>query len=103
MARATVDGAGDYEAVVEDAAVVPALVSGSVTDIPDGAVLAIAVNGRVEATTRTYPAERGGQFAAMVPPNSLRTGSNTVTVLQVMPDGRLRPAAQVGGPSSPNR
>ncbi len=101
--RATIDAPGAYEAIAEDAAVVPSLVSGSVADLPDGTVLAVAVNGRIEATTRTYPAESGGQFAAMVRPDSLRVGSNSISVLQVLPGGRLRPVARVGTPRPPSR
>ena len=79
-ARATVDAAGDYDDVAADARVVPALVSGDVTGLPDGAPIAIAVNGRVAATTRVFPP---GQYVALVPPESLRPGANDVEVLDL--------------------
>ena len=58
----------------------PALVSGDVTGLPDGAPIAIAVNGRVAATTRVFPP---GQYVALVPPESLRPGANDVEVLDL--------------------
>ncbi len=86
-ARATVDAAGDYDDVAADARVVPALVSGDVTGLPDGAPIAIAVNGRVAATTRVFPP---GQYVALVPPESLRPGSNAVEVLDLRKIGAKR-------------
>ena len=84
--RATVDAPGDYGAIADGALALPALVSGDVTGLADGSVIAVAVNGRVEATTRVFP----GGYVAMVPPESLRAGSNSVTVLQVLPGDALR-------------
>jgi hypothetical protein len=79
-AQATVDGPGDFEHVAADARVLPVLVSGDVTGLPDGAPLAVAVNGRVAVTTRVFPP---GQFVALVPPESLRPGANDVAVLEI--------------------
>ncbi len=62
-------------------------VSGRVTGLPEAATLAIAVDGRVEATTRTW---RRGRFGALVRPRAGR-----VTVLEVGRDGELRPLAVV--------
>jgi sulfatase-like protein len=49
--------------------------------------LAIAVNGRIAAVTRTF--QEGGEtsFAAMVPENALHDGRNDVAVLLVRPHG----------------
>jgi hypothetical protein len=66
--------------VAADARVLPVLVSGDVTGLPDGAPLAVAVNGRVAVTTRVFPP---GQFVALVPPESLRPGANDVAVLEI--------------------
>ena len=62
-------------------------VSGRVTGLPEAATLAIAVDGRVEATTRTW---RRGRFGTLVRPRAGR-----VTVLEVGRDGELRPLAAV--------
>ena len=62
-------------------------VSGRVTGLPEAATLAIAVDGRVEATTRTW---RRGRFGALVRPRAGR-----VTVLEVARDGELRALAAV--------
>ena len=56
-----------------------------------GAELAIAVNGRVEATTRVYRADDRPVYAALVPPSALRDGANSVVALEVRADGELRP------------
>jgi hypothetical protein len=84
--RATVDAPDEFE-VAAGADVLPALVSGDVTGLEDDAVVALAVNGRVVATTRVFPP---GQYVAIVPPQALRAGANDVAVLQVLPDDRLR-------------
>ena len=88
--RATVESPREYAAVAEDAPVLPAQVAGDVTGLADDAVIAVAVNGRIEATTRVFPDEDHGQYAAMIPPGSLRAGSNTIAVLEVLPGDRLR-------------
>jgi hypothetical protein len=88
--RATVDTPAAYAAIAEDAAALPVLVTGDVGGLEDDAPIAVAVNGRVEATTRAFREQGRLQYAAMVPPGSLHAGSNTVTVLQVLPGDRLR-------------
>ena len=80
---ATVDGAGNYSDVKLDAAALPALVSGDISGLPKDAPLAIAVNGRVEATTRVFDDGTGLQYVAFVPTPSLRAGANTITVQQI--------------------
>jgi hypothetical protein len=87
---ALIDGASDYADVDTDAAALPTLVSGAVSGLPEDTPLAIAVNGRVEATTRVFNERGEDQFVAMVPPDTLRAGENTVTVLQVLADDRLQ-------------
>jgi Sulfatase len=88
--RATVDSPGAYRAIAAGAAALPALVSGDVRGLDDDAVIAVAVNGRIEATTRVFPDGSHGQYTAMVRPASLHAGSNTIAVLEVLPGGRLR-------------
>jgi hypothetical protein len=87
-----VRGASRTITVDEDAAVLPSLISGRVDGLALNAELAVAVNGRVAATTRVY--RDGGRpvFAALVPPSSLHPGANEIGVFAVLPGSRLRQA-----------
>jgi hypothetical protein len=44
----------------------------------------------VEATTRVFLEGKSTQYVAMVPPETLDAGKNTITVLQIMDDGTLK-------------
>jgi hypothetical protein len=68
---------------------IPAFVSGRV-DVPPETELAVAVNGRVEATTRAYRVGGRTIYTAIVRPSSLRDGSNTLAVYEVLASGGLR-------------
>jgi hypothetical protein len=94
--RATIDARGDYADVDAAAPFVPAFVTGRVDGLAPDAEMAIAVNGRVEATTRAYPAGRRMLYGAVVPPAALRAGPNAVTVLHVAPGGALRTIGGAG-------
>jgi hypothetical protein len=87
-----VRGASRTITVDEDAAVLPSLISGRVDGLALNAELAVAVNGRVAATTRVY--RDGGRpvFAALVPPSSLHPGANEIGVFAVLPGSGLRQA-----------
>jgi hypothetical protein len=89
---ATVDG--DLRAT---ASVVPAVVSGDITGLSDDAVIAVAVNGRVVATTRVFTDAGQRQYSAVLPPSALRPGSNRVVVLEVLAGDRLRAIGPRGG------
>jgi hypothetical protein len=53
--------------------------------------LAVAINGRIAATTWSFPGPGGETFFnAMVPEQTLRNGRNTVAVLAVRSDGGTR-------------
>ena len=84
--RVRLDAAVDYR---PGSPVVPAYVSGVVTGLADGAELAVAVNGRVEATTRVDGSAKPARFGALVPPRALRPGANRVGVFEVTPAGEL--------------
>jgi hypothetical protein len=63
------------------ATVVPARASGTITGLPAGHALAVAVDGRIVATSRTYESTGGGiAFTAMLPPTVFEQGGE-VTVL----------------------
>jgi hypothetical protein len=51
--------------------------------------LAIAVNGRIAAVTRSYEENGGTRFAAMVPEGALHGGRNDISVLVVHEEGPL--------------
>jgi hypothetical protein len=72
------------------AAALPVLVAGDVSGLRPGAVVAVAVNGRVAATTRVFTDGGQRQYSAMLPPWRLRAGANDVGVLLVLPGDRLR-------------
>ena len=92
LGRRVAAGAGAKRLAVDAGApVLPAFVSGAADGIRPGAELAIAVNGRVEATTRAYRDDGRSRYAAIVPPAALRAGANAVSVLAVLPGGALRP------------
>lgn len=88
--RATIDEPGDYRDVDLAGGVLSAYVSGAVEGLDTDAEVAVAVDGRIEATTRVYRDGSDLVFAALVPPSAFRDGRNAITVLQVLPGDRLR-------------
>ena len=80
------DQVGLYENVDPDAPFVPAQITGVIlkadTDVPLN--LALAVNGTIRATTRTYPLEGGiHEWSAIVPETSFRAGKNDIEIFIV--------------------
>ena len=90
--RATVDRPADFGAVVGD--FLPALASGSVTGLDEDALIAVAVDDRVAATTRVYRDGDTLEYSALIPPAALRPGAHEVTVLHVLPGDVIR---RIGG------
>lgn len=79
--------------------VVPALISGAIRNdpAPEGTPLAIAVNGRIRAMTRSFDLDGQRRFGAMMPESAFRDGPNAVEVYSVArSDGTFRLAA-LGG------
>jgi len=62
--------------------------------------VALAVNGRVAAVTKTFEGSGGTSFAAMVPASALRNGHNDVTVLLVRRGEGTRTLEQLRGSST---
>ncbi|MFG1916784.1 sulfatase-like hydrolase/transferase [Micromonospora sp. NPDC048898] len=82
-----------FTATDPDTGTLPALVWGDVPDrIPDGTLLAVAVNGRIGAVVPAVPADPGGRrFAALLTDDRLfHAGNNQLDVFQVTTDGTLR-------------
>ncbi len=92
--RATIAGAGEMRAVRKDSALAPTQVVGPVAGGDAGARrdIAVAVNGRIEAVSRTFYLRGRGQesFAVNVPETSLQRGRNRVEVFEVLDGGQLR-------------
>jgi hypothetical protein len=82
-----------FRAVDPDTGELPALVWGTVdASVPDGTLLAVAVNGRVGAVVPVVPPDaRGRRFAAFLPDDRLfRPGANGLDVYRVGPGDDLR-------------
>ncbi|MFI6270598.1 sulfatase-like hydrolase/transferase [Micromonospora zamorensis] len=82
-----------FTAMDPDTGALPALVWGDVPDrIPDGTMLAVAVNGRIGAVVPVAPADPGGRrFAALLTDDRLfRAGTNQLDVYEIATDGTLR-------------
>jgi hypothetical protein len=74
-----------------EADVVPSFLGGPVPGARANALVAVAVNGRVAATTRVYPDGGKPVYAALVPPTALRPGRNAIGLFAPAPGGTLRP------------
>ncbi|MEU8191243.1 sulfatase-like hydrolase/transferase, partial [Micromonospora carbonacea] len=82
-----------FRAVDPDTGELPALVWGTVgASVPDGTLLAVAVNGRIGAVVPVVPPDAGGRrFAAFLTDDRLfRAGDNRVDLYRIGPDGELR-------------
>ncbi|MFI7607749.1 sulfatase-like hydrolase/transferase [Micromonospora sp. NPDC049366] len=82
-----------FRATDPDTGTLPAMVWGSVPDeVPEGTLLAVAVNGRVGAVVPVVPPDPGGRrFAALLADDRLfQAGANQLDVYQVTGDGGLR-------------
>jgi hypothetical protein len=76
---------GAYDNLDLNADLVPAYVHGTVdrgTD-EDPVLIAVAVNGRIRAITRSYVLDGSVQFQAMLPPDSLQQGENELRLVSV--------------------
>ncbi len=83
-----------FSRVDPEAGFVPALISGRVLEVSEAGdeplELAVAVNGRIQALSRTSRVWGGNrEFAALVPPDSFRPGENRVEVFLIGDGGRL--------------
>jgi len=79
----------------------PTWVEGQLTGThPSSANVAIAVNGRVAAVTRTFQGGGRTSFAAMVPASALRGGRNDVAVLLVEHENGARTLEELHGSST---
>jgi hypothetical protein len=89
-----VDRASSYQRVDPSTGVVPAFVTGRLDGRQRaGLTVAVAVDGRIRATTRSY--RQGGRlrYAALVPESALPAGAHTIDVYAVGRGDTLRPLA----------
>ena len=89
---------------------VPARIAGTLHGLEAGQPLAVALNGRVAATTYGYEGDRGVEFAAMVPPSRVPPGRNRLALYAIegsarQPDAAPAPPAMRGpnGRREPHR
>jgi Sulfatase len=78
-----------YRRVQPGSSTVPAWVTGRLTGVPPGRDLAIAVDGRIAALTRSFrlATDDDTLFAAVVPESSFRAGRNRVELFEVSGGG----------------
>lgn len=89
-AAATLDAPAFWDDYRPDQSPIPINVTGTVgEDVGDGATLAIAVNGRVRGTGRTFEFKDATRFGALVDPASLKPGRNVIGIYQVDGAGLL--------------
>lgn len=90
------DGADRFRQVRPESGEVPAEVSGKigVSTVTGGRPLAIAMNGRIWAATRSFPDGGSERFTAILPEQAFRAGANDVSVLALR-DGRGPPRIAV--------
>lgn len=69
---------------------VPALISGRLARVGTGKVIALAWNGRIVATTRSFGYQGKVQFGAMVPPSAMKRGHNRITIYKLTRNGLRR-------------
>jgi hypothetical protein len=77
------DGASLYDAVDPTSGFLPSFIEGHAKGLSAGRLLAIAVNGRIAATTETFEHHSQMRFAAFVPEQTLRRGKNRIDVFAI--------------------
>jgi hypothetical protein len=91
----TIANASLYRHVRPTSGVIPAYVTGYVAGVPSGTDVAVAVDGRVRATAKTFSDDGRQRYAAIVPPATLHRGSDRVEVFTVR-GGTAKLAARTG-------
>jgi hypothetical protein len=95
---AVLDSPDAYRRVQRSSGTVPVFITGRLEGAPgeERMHLAFALNGRIAAVGRSFAADEGQRFSAMVPETALREGENDVEVLAIEP-GRRGPVLVGGG------
>jgi hypothetical protein len=96
--RFKLDGSELLRSVDPKAEVVPSYLTGRIEGALDAnAELAVAVNGTIAATTRSYEDSGETRFAAMVPDRVFRAGANDVRIFALRPQGSSFVLAELAG------
>jgi hypothetical protein len=90
-----IDNASLYRRVRPTSGVIPAYVTGTISGVASGTDVAISVDGKVRGTAKTFSDQGSQRFAAVVPPDILKRGSNRVEVFTVR-GGTVRLVARTG-------
>jgi Sulfatase len=93
------DSAGLLANVDPTAPIVPSLMTGALSGVPDGARLAVAVDGRVAASAVRWRDGDTDRLAAIVPPSAFARGPNEVDLIVVTGEGGSRGLALLPGAS----
>ena len=97
-ARVEFDGPDLLDAVDRSSELMPSYLTGNIRGgTGTERELAVAVNGVVEATTRSYEDEGEERFAAFVPEDVLRSGHNDVRVFAIRGEGAAVVLAELPG------
>jgi hypothetical protein len=80
---AGVEELGSYEDVDLEAEELPAFVAGELDGVDGGTLIAISLNGRVAATTRSFVDDGTVRYGAVVPPSAFVEGENPVGIYEV--------------------
>jgi hypothetical protein len=93
------DDASLFANVRASSGLVPTRIAGVISGntVPDGTPLAIAVDGRVRATTRSYALDGQRRFDALVPETSFREGRNSVEIYSAARSNGTFHLARLGG------
>jgi hypothetical protein len=77
-----------YDDVRADAASIPSRIAGTIKGLGAGPhTLAVSMNMKIAAVTRTFTRDGEDRFFAMLPPGSLQDGRNSVQVFRVRREG----------------
>ncbi len=68
-----------------------AFVAAKLTGVNGNSLIAISVNGRVAATSRSFLFNGDTWAGAVIPPQTLRQGHNSIGIYQIGPGGKLTP------------
>jgi hypothetical protein len=86
---ATVENGDAFEDVNPRAQEVPAFIAGELEGVKPGTLIAVAVNGTVEATGRAFLKEGELKYGVVVPPDSFIDGRNQIGVYEIGPGNSL--------------
>jgi len=89
-AEVTIDSPERYVGYRPDGEKVPSFISGEVDGVKLNQTLAVAVNGQIAATGRTFRYAGAERFGVMVKPSYFRRGTNRIAVYTVATKDRLR-------------